>query len=126
MDDYFIEKIDWNECTYPIHAIDFSAGLKELEELAAILEMVGMPFCKRVADTFYSNASGAYYALGIKDSHTQLLHCEHRIAPIPTQYINTVVPTLVLAHLNDPLSVIVEDSNFFINKKEEITPLLDQ
>ena len=124
MDDYFIEKLEWNECNDPINAIDFSAGLKELEELASVLELLGLTLCEDIEETL-SNTQDDYLTLDIRGTRVKLIPCSDRIAPIPTQYINTVVPTLVLAHLNDPLSVIVEYSNFFINKKEEITPLLD-
>ena len=51
--------------------------------------------------------------------------CGDRIAPVPVQYIDTVIPALILAHLNDPVSVKQVYNEFFINKKEEITPLLD-
>lgn len=42
MDDYFIENIDWNSCTNPINAIDFSASLKALEEMASVIELLGL------------------------------------------------------------------------------------
>ena len=96
MDDFFfIKNINWDKCTNPINAIDFSAHLDELEKLEATLEMLG-------------------------------LSLREPIAPVPIQYIDTVIPALILARLNDPVSVIHTYNEFFINKKEEITPLLNQ
>ena len=126
MDDYFIKNINWDSCTNPINAIDFSASLSEIENLAVILEMVGMSFYKTAWGTAYSISGDEYFTLDIKETHTMLLTCDDRRAPIPTQYINTLIPALILAHLNDPVSVKQVYNEFFINKKEEITPLLDQ
>ena len=126
MDDHFIKNINWDSCTNPINAIDFSASFSEIEGLAAILEMVGMSFHKTAWDIAYSSAGDEYFTLDIKETHTMLLTCDDRRAPIPTQYINTLIPALILAHLNDPVSVIHVYNDFFINKKEEITPLLNQ
>ena len=124
MDDFFIKNINWDNCTDPINAIDFSAHLDELEKLAAILEMLGLSIREPVAKTFYNNQDD-YFTLDIKEAHVEITTCDNRIAPVPTQYINTIIPALILAHLNDPVSVIYTYNEFFINKKEEITPLLD-
>ena len=125
MDDYFIKSIDWDSCSYPINAIDFSAQIAGLEKLAAILEMLGLSLREPVAETSYNN-QGEYLTLSIKGTCVEIMMCDERIAPVPTQYINTIIPALILAHLNDPVSVIQTYNDFFINKKEEITPLLDQ
>ena len=125
MDGYFIKNINWDSCTKPINAIDFSAQLDELEKLEAILELLGSALCEPVADTFYNN-QGESLTLGIKGTCVEFMTCDDRIAPVPTQYINTIIPALILAHLNDPVSVIHTYNEFFINKKEEITPLLNQ
>ena len=125
MDDYFIKNIRWHTCTNPINAIDFSAQLAELEKLAAMLELLGLTLREPVAKTFYNNQD-EYLTLDIKGTRVEIMPCSDRVAPVPTQYINTVIPALILAHLNDPVSVIHVYNEFFINKKEEITPLLDQ
>lgn len=124
MDDYFIKNINWDNCTNPINAIDFSAQLDELEKLAGVLEMLGLTLYEPVAETIYRNRD-EYFTLSIKGTYIEIMTCDDRIAPVPTQYINTVIPALILAHLNDPVSVIHMYNEFFINKKEEITPLLD-
>ena len=124
MDDYFIKNIRWHTCTNPINAIDFLAQLDELEKLEAILEMLGLSLREPVAETFYNNQD-EYLTLDIKGTCVEIMTCDDRIAPVPTQYINTIIPALILAHLNDPVSVIQTYNEFFINKKEEITPLLD-
>ncbi len=125
MDDYFIKNIRWHTCTNPINAIDFSAQLAELEKLAAMLEMLGLTLYEPVAETFYNNQDD-YLTLDIKGTHVEIMTCDDRIAPVPTQYINTIIPALILAHLNDPVSVKQTYNDLFIKKKEEITPLLDQ
>ena len=125
MDNYFIENLDWNECTDPINAIDFSAHLDELEKLVGVLEMLGLTLYEPVAETFYNNQD-EYLTLDIKGTCVEIMTCDDRIAPVPTQYIDTVIPALILAHLNDPVSVKQTYNDFFINKKEEITPLLDK
>ena len=125
MDDFFIKNINWNRCTNPINAIEFSASFSEIEELAVILEMVGMPFSENVWEIFHNNIKDEYYTLDVRVQYVDLLTCDDRIAPVPTQYINTVIPALILAHLNDPVSVKQVYNESFINKKEEITPLLD-
>ena len=125
MDDFFIKNINWDSCTNPINAIDFSAQLATLEKLEAILEMLGLTLYEPVAETFYNNQED-YFTLDIKGTCVEIMTCDDRIAPVPTQYIDTVIPALILAHLNDPVSVIHTYNEFFINKKEEITPLLDQ
>lgn len=124
MDDYFIKNIRWHTCTNPINAIDFSAQLAELEKLAAMLEMLGLTLYEPVAETFYNNQDD-YLTLDIKGTCVQIMTCDDRIAPVPVQYIDTIIPALILAHLNDPVSVKQTYNDFFINKKEEITPLLD-
>lgn len=124
MDDFFIKNIPWHNCTNPINAIDFSAQLDELEKLEDILEMLGLSLREPVAETFYNNQDD-YLTLDIKGTYVEIVPCGDRIAPVPIQYIDTVIPVLILAHLNDPVSVIHMYNEFFINKKEEITPLLD-
>ena len=125
MDDYFIKNIPWDRCTNPINAIDFSASTEQLKELEVMLEMIGMPLFRPVVEGVYGSQD-KYLTLDIKATHTKLSPCSDRIAPVPTQYIDTLIPALILAHLNDPVSVIQTYNEFFINKKEEITPLLDQ
>lgn len=125
MDDYFIYSLDWERCTHPINAIDFLASPAELENLASILELLGLPLYKDIAEIL-SNAQDDYLSIDVKKSRVGFIPCSDRIAPVPTQYINTIIPALILAHLNDPVSVIHTYNEFFINKKEEITPLLDQ
>lgn len=125
MDDYFIININWGRCPNPINAIDFSAGLDELEALANILELVGMSVYEPVSNML-RNTEDEYLTLNVRETCVEILSCDERIAPIPTQYIDTLIPALILAHLNDPVSVIHTYNEFFINKKEEITPLLDQ
>lgn len=127
MDDYFIENIDWNSCSDPINAIDFSASLKALEELATVIEILGLTLYGLNRETSHNNIKDDYYyTLSINGSCVELVMSDVRIAPVPTQYINTLVPALILAHLDDPESVKQVYNDFFINKKEEITPLLDQ
>ena len=123
MDDYFIKNINWDNCTNPINAIDFSAGLDELEALANILELVGMPVYEPVSNILL-NTEDDYLTLNVNGTCVEIMTCDDRIAPVPTQYITTVIPALILAHLNDPVSVKQTYNDFFINKKEEITPLL--
>ena len=125
MDDFFIKNIPWDRCTNPINAIDFSAQLATLEKLEAILEMLGLTLYEPSAETFYNNQDD-YLTLDIKGTYVEIVPSGVRIAPVPTQYINTIIPALILAHLNDPVSVKQVYNEFFINKKEEITPLLDQ
>ena len=126
MDDYFIANIDWNSCSNPINAIDFSASLKALEELAIVIEILGLALYEPVRETFNNNINDHYYTLSIYGSCVELTACDERIAPVPKQYLNTLVPALILAHLDDPESVKQVYNDFFINKKEEITPLLNQ
>ena len=124
MDDYFIEEIDWNSCTYPINAIDFSASLKALEELASVIELLGFVLVEPITDTFHNNTQDKYFTLCVRGSCVEIMTSDDRIAPVPKQYVNTLVPALILAHLDDPESVKQVYNDFFINKKEEITPLL--
>ena len=125
MDDFFIENIDWDSCTNPINAIDFEVSTTELEKLASVLELLGLTIYGDIEEII-SNAEDDYLTLDIKGTRIEIMPCSDRIAPVPTQYITTVIPALILAHLNDPVSVIHTYNEFFINKKEEITPLLDQ
>ena len=125
MDDFFIKNINWDSCTNPINAIDFSSGLDELEALANILELVGMPVYEPVSNILL-NTEDEYFTLNVSETYVEIVTCDDRRAPVPTQYIDTLIPALILAHLNDPVSVIHTYNEFFINKKEEITPLLDQ
>ena len=125
MDDFFIKNIRWHTCTNPINAIDFSAQLDELEKLEDVLEMLGLSLREPVAETFYNNQDD-YLTLDIKGTYVEIVPCGDRIAPVPIQYIDTVIPALILAHLDNPVSVKEVYNDFFINKKEEITPLLDQ
>ena len=124
MDDYFIEKIDWNSCTMPINAIDFSANLKALKDLATVIEMLGFVLDKPVRETFHNNIKDDYYTLHVYGTRVEIMTSDERIAPVPKQYVNTLIPALILAHLDNPESVKQVYNDFFINKKEEITPLL--
>ena len=126
MDDYFIEKIEWYSCTMPINAIDFSASLKALEELASVIELLGLFLYEPISETYYNKTENDYLTLSVRGSCVEIMTSDERIAPVPTQYINTLVPALILAHLDDPASVKQVYNDFFINKKEEITPLLNQ
>ena len=124
MDDYFIEKIKWNECTDPINAIDFVVSTTELEKLASVLELLGLTLCEDIEETL-SNTQDDYLTLDIKGTRVEIMTCSDRIAPVPIEYISTLVPALILAHIHEPESVKQVYNDFFINKKEEITPLLD-
>lgn len=125
MDDYFIEKIAWNECTDPINAIDFMVSSTELEKLVSVLELLGLTLCEDIEETL-SNTQDDYLSLDIRGTHIELMPCTDRIAPVPVAYLSTVVPALILAHIHEPESVKQMYNDFFINKKEEITPLLDE
>ena len=124
MDDYFIEQLKWNECTDPINAIDFEVSTTELEKLASVLELLGLTLCEDIEETL-SNTQDDYLTLDIRGTHVELMPCSDRIAPVPVEYLSTLVPALILAHIHEPESVKQVYNNFFINKKEEITPLLD-
>ena len=124
MDDYFIEKIKWNECTDPINAIDFMGSTTELEKLTSVLELLGLTLCEDIEETL-SNTQDDYLTLDIRGTCVELMPCSDRIAPVPVEYLSTLVPALILAHIHEPESVKQIYNNFFINKKEEITPLLD-
>ena len=126
MDDYFIKNIKWDNCTDPINAIDFSAQLATLEKLEAILEMLGLTLYESIEVTLRDITQDDYLTLNVNGTCVEIMTCDDRIAPVPTQYITTVIPALILAHLNNPVSVKQTYNDFFINKKEEITPLLDQ
>ena len=125
MDNYFIEKIKWNECTDPINAIDFVVSTTELEKLASVLELLGLTLCEDIEETL-SNTQDDYLTLDIRGTRVELMPCSDRIAPVPVEYLSTLVPVLILAHIHEPESVKQIYNDFFINKKEEITPLLDQ
>ena len=125
MDTYFIKNINWDNCTNPINAIDFIAHLDELEKLAGVLELLGLTLCEDIEETL-SNTQDDYLTLDIRGTRVEIMPCSDRIAPVPLEYISTIVPALILAHLNDPVSVKQVYNDFFINKKEEITPLLDK
>lgn len=125
MDDYFIKKIAWDVCTNPINAIDFSASLEILEELATVIEMLGLALYEPIRETFHDNIKDDCYTLSVYGACIEFMTSDERVAPVPKQYINTLVPALILAHLDDPESVKQVYNDFFINKKEEITPLLD-
>ena len=125
MDDFFIKNINWDNCTNPINAIDFIAHLDELEKLAGVLEMLGLTLYEPVAETL-SNTQDEYLTLAIKGTRVEIVTCDDRIAHVPVEYISTIVPALILAHIHEPESVKQVYNDFFINKKEEITPLLDK
>ena len=126
MDDYFIEIIDWSSCTNPINAIDFIASLNELEKLESTLEMLGLTLHEFDAVMLSNTDQDGYLTLEVRGTRVEIMSCDERIAPVPAKYISTVIPALILAHINDPVSVKQIYNDFFINKKEEITPLLDQ
>lgn len=125
MDNYFIENLGWSRCTNPINAIDFVVDAAELKNLASILEMLGLPLYEDIAKTLSNNIDD-YFTLEVKRSHVEIVSCTDRIAPVPLEYISTIVLVLILAHLREPESVKQVYNDFFINKKEEITPLLDE
>lgn len=125
MDNYFIENLDWNRCTNPINAIDFLVSPTELEKLASVLELLGLSLYEDIAETL-SNTQDDYLTLDVKGTCIELTPCSDRIAPVPLEYISTIVPALILAHIRKPESVKQTYNDFFINKKEEITPLLDE
>ena len=124
MDNYFIDIIDWNKCTNPINALEFSISISELEKLEAVLEMLELTLCEDIADTV--NTEEDYLSLNVDGTYVELMPCSERIAPVPVEYISTLVPALILAHIREPESVKQLYNDFFINKKEEITPLLDE
>ena len=123
MDDYFIDKIEWNKCTNPINALEFSISISELEKLESVLEMLGLTLFEDIADTITTEED--YLSLNVDGTCVELMPCSERIAPVPVEYISTIVPALILAHIREPKSVKQMYNDFFINKKEEITPLLD-
>lgn len=123
MDDYFIKNIPWDRCTQPINAIDFLASETEIEKLLSILEMLGLtPYEDSVE--ILSNTRDSYLTLVITGMYVDIKLCIERIAPVPEIYVSTLIPALILAHINEPASVKQVYNDFFINKKEEITPLL--
>ena len=124
MDNYLIEKIEWRKCTNPINALEFSINISELEKLVSVLEMLGLTIYEDIADTVTTEED--YLSLNVDGTCVELMPCSERIAPVPVEYISTVVPALILAHIRDPESVKQLYNDFFINKKEEITPLLDE
>ena len=125
MDDYFIENLDWGRCTNPINAIDFEISTTELEKLTSVFELLGLTLCEDIEETL-SNTKDDYLTLDIKGTCVEITPCKTRIAPVPIEYISTIVPALILAHIHEPESVKQVYNDFFINKKEEITPLLDE
>ena len=125
MDDYFIEKIEWRKCTNPINAIDFIVSINELEKLTSVLELLGLTLYEDIEEII-SNAKDDYLSLDIKGTRVEIIPCSDRIAPVPVEYLSTLVPALILAHIHEPESVKQIYNDFFINKKEEITPLLDE
>lgn len=124
MDNYFIEAIDWNRCTNPINALDFSISITELEKLAAILEMLGLSLYEDIEKAL--NTEEDYISINVEKMRVELMPCSDRIAPVPVEDISTIVPVLILAHIREPESVKQLYNDYFINKKEEITPLLDE
>lgn len=125
MDNYFIENLDWNRCINPINAIDFLVSPTELEKLASVLELLGLSLYEDIAETL-SNTQDDYLTLDVEGTCVELNTCSDRIAPVPLEYISAIVPALILAHIHEPESVKQTYNDFFINKKEEITPLLDE
>ena len=88
--------------------------------------MLGLSLYEPIRETFHNNPNDPYHALSVYGTCVEFMTTGERIAPVPKQYINTLVPALILAHLDDPESVKQVYNDFFINKKEEITPLLGQ
>lgn len=125
MDNYFIEELAWNRCTNPINAIEFAISTSELEKLATVLEMLGLTLYEDTAEIL-SKTEDDYLSINVDGTCVEIMPCSDRIAPVPVEYISTVVPALILAHIRDPESVKQAYNDFFINKKEEITPLLDE
>lgn len=87
--------------------------------------MLGLALYEPIRETFHNNIKDDYYTLSVYGTCIEFMTSDERIAPVPKQYINTLIPALILAHLDDPASVKQVYNDFFINKKEEITPLLD-
>lgn len=125
MDNYFIEELAWNRCTNPINAIEFAISSAELDKLATVLEMLGLTLYEDISKTL-DTLEDDYLSINVERMCVELVPCSDRIAPVPVEYISTVVPALILAHIRDPESVKQAYNDFFINKKEEITPLLDE
>ncbi|MEG0486355.1 MAG: hypothetical protein RR575_00320 [Acinetobacter sp.] len=125
MDNYFIENLGWSRCTNPINAIDFEISTAELGKLTSVLELLGLTLYDDIEETL-SNTQDYYLMLNVKGTRVEITLCGERIAPVPLEYISTIVPALILAHIHEPESVKQIYNDFFINKKEEITPLLDE
>lgn len=124
MDNYFIEALDWNRCTNPINALDFSISVTELEKLVSVLEILGLTVYEDISDIVSTEED--YLSLNVEKMRVEFMACSDRIAPVPVEDISTIVPALILAHMREPESVKQLYNDFFINKKEEITPLLDE
>ena len=125
MDNYFIEALNWKICTNPINAIDFAISSSELDKLATVLEMLGLTLYEDTAEIL-SKTEDDYLSINVERMRVEIIPCSDRIAPVPVEYISTIVPALILAHVREPESVKQLYNDFFINKKEEITPLLDE
>lgn len=80
MDDYFIEEIDWNSCTHLINAIDFSASLNALEELASVIELLGLFLYEPISETFYNNTQDDYFTLCVRGSCVEIMASDERVA----------------------------------------------
>ncbi len=122
-----LAQINWESCAHAIDAIDFEASLEELQELAGILELLGIPLDDPVDYVYRSaieDSEDMYFTIHRYSKGRGLSYTTERIAPIPTKYITTLIPMLLLAHIQDPDSVITVYNEFFKDKKEELTPLL--
>ena len=125
MDADYIPDIPWNTCTNPINAIDFDISLEGFKELEATLKLVGM-LLRETPDELYKSKENCRFTIGSVYKYVEFAYCDDCIAPVPSKYVNTLIPALLLAHLEDPISVMHIYNEFFKNKKEEISPLLDQ
>ena len=125
MDTNYIPDIPWNTCTNPINAIDFDVSLEVFKELEATLKLVGI-LLRETPDELYKSKENSRFTIGSVYKYVEFEYCDDYIAPVPSKYVNTLIPALLLAHQQDPISVMHIYNEFFKNKKEELTPLLNQ
>ena len=125
MDTNYIPDIPWNTCTNPINAIDFDVSLEGFKELEATLKLVGI-LLRETSDELYKSKENSRFTIGSVYKYVEFEYCDDYIAPVPSKYVNTLIPALLIAHQQDPISVMCIYNEFFSNKKEELTPLLDK
>ena len=124
MDADYIPDIPWSTCTNPINAIDFDISLEGFKELEATLKLVGI-LIRETPEELYKSKQDCRFTIGTVYKYVEFAYCDDCIAPVPSKYVNTLIPALLLAHREDPISVMHIYNEFFKNKKEELTPLLD-